>query len=118
VLTFGKFGLLYNDNLDAFFVYNSDTTNLFGLRDGDRIVSVDGTIVGSSNFDEVLHAVYTPTKDDEVTLHFIRSDQNFTSKAIPRIQGVIVEHLIRSDPAAGKPAIRLHNRIFRPISTW
>ncbi len=114
ILTFGRFGLLYNDNLDAFFVYNADTTNLFRLRDGDRIVSVNGTIVGSSNFDEALHAVYTPKKDDEVVLHYIRNDQNFTSKSTPTIQAVIVEHLIRIDPAAGKPAVLLHRRIFSP----
>lgn len=118
VLTFGRFGLLYNDNLDAFFVYNSDSSNLFGLRDGDRIVSVNGTIVGSSNFDEALHVIYTPVKDNEVELHFIRDDQNYTSKATPTIQAVVVEYLIRRDPAAGKPAINLHKRIFQPAYNW
>ncbi len=114
IFTFGRFGLLYNDNLDAFFVYNADTTNLFGLRDGDRIVSVNGTIVGSSNFDEALHAVYSPKKEDEVEVRFIRNDQNFTSISTSTIQAVIVEHLIRLDPAAGQPAILLHRRIFSP----
>jgi predicted metalloprotease with PDZ domain len=114
LLTFGRFGLLYNDNLDAFFVYNADTTNLFGLRDGDRIVSVDGTIVGSSNFDEALHDVYTPTKNDEVELHYIRKDVNYTAKAVPTNRAVIVEYLIRPDPAAGPDAILLHRRIFSP----
>lgn len=114
VLTFGRFGLLYNDNLDAFFVYNADTTNLFGLRDGDRIVSVNGTIVGSSNFDEALHAVYTPTKNDEVELRFIRNDVNYMAKAIPTNRAIIVEYLIRTDPAAGPGALLLHRRIFSP----
>ncbi|MDQ3110327.1 MAG: hypothetical protein M3R17_10570 [Bacteroidota bacterium] len=114
VLTFGRFGLLYNDNLDAFFVYNSDSSNLFGLRNGDRIVSVDGTIVGSSNFDEALHAVYTPLKDNEVKLQFIRNDQNFVAKAIPTVQAVLIEYLIRPDAAASTAALSLHRRIFSP----
>jgi predicted metalloprotease with PDZ domain len=118
ILTFGQFGLLYNDNLDAFFVYNADTTNLFGLRDGDRIVSVNGTIVGSSNFDEALHSVYTPTKNDEVELHFIRGDQNYSCKAIPTVRAIVVEYLIRQDPAASKAAIKLHNRIFSAGTNW
>ncbi|CAN5748867.1 hypothetical protein BH11BAC7_BH11BAC7_29510 [soil metagenome] len=118
ILTFGRFGLLYNDNLDAFFVYNVEEINLFGLGDGDRIVSVDGTIVGSSNFDEALHAVYTPENDTEVELHFIRNDQNFSAIAAPTVQAVIVEYLIRSDPAASVQAIRLHNRIFWPVYNW
>lgn len=116
ILTFGRFGLLYNDNLDAFFVYNAEAMNLFGLIDGDRIVSVNGMVVGSSNFDEALHAVYTPKKDDEVELHFIRQDQNFTCKAVPTVQAVIVEYLIRTDPAASRQAVQLHQRIFCPVS--
>ncbi len=114
VLTFGQFGLLYNDNLDAFFVYNADTNNLFGLRDGDRIVSVDGMIVGSSNFDEALHSVYSPTKDEKVELRFIRKDLNYTASALPYVKAMIVEFLIRKDPAANTDAILRHNRIFEP----
>jgi predicted metalloprotease with PDZ domain len=114
VLTFGQFGLLYNDNLDAFFVYNADTTNLFGLRDGDRIVSVDGMIVGSSNFDEALHSVYTPVKDERIELRFIRNDVNFRAAAIPQVKAILVEYLIRTDAAAGNDARGLHNRIFFP----
>jgi predicted metalloprotease with PDZ domain len=114
VLTFGRFGLLYNDNLDAFFVYNSDTSNLFGLRNGDRIISVDGTVVGSSNFDEALHAVYTPVKDMEVKLQFIRNNQNYLARATPSTQAVLIEFLIRRDAAASKSEVQLHKRIFSP----
>ncbi len=113
-LTFGAFGLLYNDNLDAFFVYNADTSNLFGLRDGDRIVSVDGMILGSSTFDDALHSVYSPTMDREVQLRFIRKDLNYTSSAIPYIKVMLVEYLIRMDPAAPAAAIKLHRQVFSP----
>ncbi|CAN5401517.1 peptidase M61 [soil metagenome] len=114
VLTFGRFGLIYNDNLDAFFVSNADTTNLFGLKNGDRIVSVNGNIVGSSNFDEALSVVYSPKQDDEVDLRFIRNDQNFMSKAVPYMSSVVVEYLIRPDAAADAKELELHNRIFSP----
>jgi predicted metalloprotease with PDZ domain len=112
ILTFGRFGLTYDDNLDVFFVRNSDTTNLFGLKDGDRIVSVNDIIVGSTNFDQALHPVYQPRKEDEVQIRYIRNDQNYTIIATPAVRTVIVEDLIRSDPAAGEDAVLLHRRIF------
>jgi predicted metalloprotease with PDZ domain len=114
LLTFGPFGLSYDDNLDVFFVLNCDTMNLFHLKDGDRIVSVNDIIVGSENFDEALHPVYSPRKDEEVQIKFIRNNQNVTAIAIPVVRTVVVEHLIRTDPAAGKDAVLLHQQIFVP----
>ncbi len=117
MLSFGSFGLLYNDNLDAFFVSNSDTTNAFGLKDGDRIVSVNQIIVNSSNFDAALHEVYTPSKNTEVELRFIRIDQNYTVKGTPAVKSMIVQYLIRKDPAADMNALHLHDQIFAPNFT-
>lgn len=114
ILTFGRFGLLYDDNLDVFYVHNADSANLFGLRDGDRIVSVNNVIVGAQNFDQVLHPIYSPKKDDEVKIQFIRNDQNMQVIAEPIVRAVVVEHLIRPDPAAGDDALILHHRIFSP----
>ena len=114
LLTFGRFGLSYDDNLDVFFVNDADSLNLFGLKDGDRIVSVNDVIVGSDNFDEVLHPVYQPRKDEEVQIRFIRNNQNMSATANPVVRTVLVEHLIRPDPAANENAILLHQRIFAP----
>ncbi|MCX6313083.1 MAG: hypothetical protein NT084_15800, partial [Bacteroidetes bacterium] len=80
----------------------------------DRIVSVDGMIVGSSTFDDALHSVYSPTMDREVQLRFIRKDLNYTSSAIPYIKVMLVEYLIRMDPAAPAAAIKLHRQVFSP----
>ncbi|HTL83263.1 MAG TPA: hypothetical protein VL651_16225 [Bacteroidia bacterium] len=115
VLTFGKFGLLYSDDKDAFVVHNCDTTNLFGLRDGDRILSVDGTIVGLLNFEDALSPVYSPYSDKEVTLRYIRDNQNLEVAARPRINVVQMDYLIKPDPAAGDDAYLLHLRIFYPM---
>jgi predicted metalloprotease with PDZ domain len=112
LLTFGRFGLSYDDNLDVFFVRNSDSLNLFGLKDGDRIVSVNEIIVGSTNFDQALHPVYQPRNDEDVQIRFIRNNQNYTITATPIVRAVVVEHLIRKDPAANKNAVVLHHRIF------
>lgn len=42
------------------------------MRDGDRILSVDGMVVNSVNFDEALMSVYTPDKSGVVELIYSR----------------------------------------------
>lgn len=112
VLTFGKFGLMYDGERDIFFVHNADTTNRFGLRNGDRLLSVDNVLIGAANFDEALQPVYTPQRDSEVELRFIRNNQNMVAVASPVSVSILVEFLIRPDPAASPDALLLHDRIF------
>jgi predicted metalloprotease with PDZ domain len=112
VLTFGQFGLTYDGEKDVFFVHNADTLNRFGLRDGDRLVSVDNMILCASNFDEALQAIYSPKRDEEVEVHFIRGTTNLSVTAYPDSVAILVEHLVRFDPAATDAALLLHDRIF------
>jgi predicted metalloprotease with PDZ domain len=112
VLTFGQFGLLYDNDKDIFLVHNADTNNRFGLRDGDRIVSVDNQIISASNFEAALNSVYYPRKNAPVELRYIRDKQNFSVSAFPVIRSILVEHLIRWDAAAPEDAVLLHARIF------
>lgn len=113
VLTFGHFGFLYDDEKDIFIVHNADTLNRFGLRDGDRLVSVDNVLVNASNFDDALQPVYSPQRNDEVEVHFIREKENCIRTAVPVSVGIVVEHLIRSDPAAAESAVLMHDILFR-----
>ncbi|HEU4716638.1 MAG TPA: hypothetical protein VFU15_02345, partial [Bacteroidia bacterium] len=115
VLTFGRFGLLYDEEKDVFFVHNADTTNAFGLRDGDRVVSINGVIVSAGNFDETMGPVYSPKKDEAVDIIFIRGSMNLEITAYPKKTVILVEHLIRMDPAAGSDALLLHQRIFTAV---
>ena len=116
VYTFGPFGLIYNEIVDGFFVYHADTSNLFGMRDGDRILSVDGMVVNSVNFDEALMPVYTPDKSGVVELIYSRKNIAVTSRATPNIKTVMYEYIIRKDESANEKEQVLHNRIFAPAA--
>ncbi|MBI3509992.1 MAG: hypothetical protein HY064_04970 [Bacteroidetes bacterium] len=115
VLTFGQFGLLYDDEKDAFLIHNADTTNLFGLRNGDRLLSVDGVVVGAANFDEALLPVYSPTDEQIVEIRFIRNDQNMVASSYPMEKTVLIDYFIKADPAANDDELLLHDRIFHPL---
>lgn len=114
VLTFGKFGLTYDDERDAYFVHNADTSNLFGLRNGDRIISVDHVNVNAMSFDEALSPVYNPKENDEVEIRFIRGEENTIHTAKPATIAILVHYLIRNDPAAGTTALQLHKDMLQP----
>lgn len=114
VLTFGKFGLTYDDERDAYYVHNADSNNRFGLRNGDRIISVDNINVNAISFDEALSPIYFPKEDDPVEMRYIRAEENIIRSARPVSVAILVEYLIRSDPAASPAAIELHDHIFRP----
>ncbi|HLG02230.1 MAG TPA: hypothetical protein VI731_01465 [Bacteroidia bacterium] len=112
VLTFGQFGLLYDDGLDAFYVNKPDSANRFELRQGDRIISVNSTIIGAANFEQVLNAIYYPRKNVPVELVYIRNTQNFRVTGYPVVKEILIEHMIRRDNAASDVAVLLHKRVF------
>jgi predicted metalloprotease with PDZ domain len=111
VYTFGKFGLAYDENLDAYFVHNAEPANLFGLRNGDRIVSVDNILVNAMSFEDAFDPIYSAMQQERVDVRYIRNGINYTSFAFPLSFAQRVEFLIRPDAAACRDAILLHHRL-------
>lgn len=111
VLSFGTFTLFYAENNDAFYVRTAFTDNLFGLRSGDRILSVNGVIVDIDNFDYAMHPVYYPEENQPVTLRFVRGNRNDETTATPVLREEFVRHFVRTDPAAQRSAVANRNRL-------
>lgn len=115
MLTFGQVSMYYDENADAFFVRQADPANKLTLQSGDRMVSINGIHVDAANLESALAAIYTPQSDDAVEVIFIRGNQNERVMAAPFYRTVVIDHLIRLDPAANTDALLLHNRIFSPV---
>jgi predicted metalloprotease with PDZ domain len=111
VLSFGNFTLFYAENNDAFYVRTAFPDNLFGLRSGDRILSVNGVIVNIDNFDYAMYPVYHPEEEQPVSLRFIRGNRNDEITVIPLLREEFVHHFVRIDPAAQRKAIANRNRL-------
>ncbi len=112
MLTFGQVSLYYDENADAFFVRQADPDNKLSLQAGDRMVSINGIHVDAANLESALAAIYSPQSDDAVEVIFIRGNQNERVMAAPFYRTVVIDHLVRPDPACSTDALLLHNRIF------
>lgn len=114
MLTFGQITLYYDEIADAFFVRQAEPGNRLKLESGDRLVSIDGLHVDAANLDAVLAAIYSPQDVAEVEVIFIRGNRNERITASPFFQTVVVDHIVRFDPAGSDDAELLHARIFSP----
>lgn len=114
MLTFGQVSMYYDENADAFFVRQADPGNKLTLQAGDRMVSINGIHVDAANLESALAAIYSPSSDDAVEVIFIRGNQNERVMAAPYYRTVVIDHLVRVDPASSTDALMLHNRIFSP----
>ncbi|MCU0433731.1 MAG: hypothetical protein MUC87_09790 [Bacteroidia bacterium] len=111
VLSFGFFTLQYSESNDAFYVRTAAPDNLFGLRNGDRILSVNGVLVGIDNFEYAMLPVYQPEEGQPVSLRYVRGNHNDERTATPELREELVRHFVRIDPAAGQNAIVKRQRL-------
>jgi len=114
MLTFGQVSMMYDENADAFFVRMADAGNRLTLQTGDRLVSINGIHVDAANMESALAAIYSPQSAEAVEVIFIRGNQNVTVMAAPYYRTVVIDHLVRPDPASSSDALLLHNLIFSP----
>jgi predicted metalloprotease with PDZ domain len=115
VLTFGQVSLYYDENADAFYVRDADIGNTLTLQSGDRLVSINGIHVDAANLDVALSAIYSPQSTEAVEVIFIRGNQNERVMAAPYFRTVVIDHIVRNDPASSSDAQLLHARIFSPF---
>lgn len=114
MLTFGQISMAYDETADAFFVRQADAGNRLTLQSGDRLVSINGIHVDAANMESALAAIYSPQSDEAVEVIFIRGNQNERVMSSPYYRTVVIDHLIRTDPASSTDELLLHNRIFSP----
>lgn len=114
VLTFGQISLNYDSQIDAFLVRTAEPGNELRVVAGDRLVSIDGVTVSAMNMDEILNTIYSPMDTSPIEVIYIRNNRNERVLAQPYYKTIVIEHLVRRDPACSSDALLLHNRIFDP----
>ena len=115
VLTFGQISLNYDSEIDAFLVRTAEPGNELRVQSGDRLVSLDGVTVSAENMDEILNTIYWPVDTSPIEVTYIRNNRNERVMAQPYYKTIIIEHLVRLDPACSSDALLLHERIFNPL---
>lgn len=115
ILTFGQISLNYDSQIDAFLVRSADPGNQLKVKEGDRLVSVDGVTVSAANMDEILNTIYSPTDTQPIEVIYIRGNRNERIMAQPYYKTIVIEHLVRIDPACSSDALLLHERLFNPM---
>lgn len=115
MLTFGQISLYYDETADAFFVRQTIGPNTLTLQAGDRLVSINGVHVDAANLETVLASIYAPQSTEAVEVIFIRGNQNERVMATPYFRTVVIDHIVRVDPASNTDAQLLHARIFSPM---
>ncbi len=114
VLTFGQISLNYDSQIDAFLVRTAEPGNELRVQAGDRLVSIDGITVSAANMDEILNTIYSPVDPSPIEVIYIRNNRNERVMAQPYYKTIVIEHLVRLDPACSSDALLLHERIFNP----
>jgi hypothetical protein len=77
-------------------------------------VSIDGVTVSAANMDEILNTIYSPIDTSPIEVIYIRNNRNERVMAQPYYKTIVIEHLVRLDPACSSDALLLHERIFNP----
>ncbi|MGL4599867.1 MAG: hypothetical protein ACRCYO_20255 [Bacteroidia bacterium] len=111
VLSFGDFGFVFDERQDAFYIARAEIQNLFGLKNNDRIVSVNDIVVSGDNFEFALNPIFHPQANYPVIIRFIRNDKNEKVEAKPEYRVMVMKHSIRIDPDCGLARKKLHDRL-------
>jgi predicted metalloprotease with PDZ domain len=106
VLSFGSLSLVFNDKEEQFKVSHAEDDNVFSLREGDIVLSVNGKVITLENYDEVLDPLYKIETSRTVTIKYKRNSEVSTTSGVPRKVPKIVKYVLRDDPNA-TPAQKL-----------
>jgi len=112
VTSFGKFGLFYNQTDDAFIVTRCNGENRFGLKNGDRLLSINDKPITYKNFEEVLDPVFSPWGNLPVTVRYRRGGEEMSAAARPDTIPVTGRYVIEENPALGLEKTRLRQKMF------
>ena len=111
VFSFGALSLVFNDKEEQFKVSQAEEGNVFGLRDGDIVQSVNGTVITVENYDDVLDPLYKIETAKPVTIKYKRSNEVFSTTGAPRKVPKMTKYVLRNDPAASPQQKLLRSQV-------
>ncbi|MDQ3190988.1 MAG: peptidase M61 [Bacteroidota bacterium] len=95
--SFGRISFTYDAKKEHFAVTNSSgKENAFGLENGDAIIAVNGKLLTTANYNELLNPVIQTKNLNEITIQFKRGTQISTVKAKPLSVAIELKNIIES----------------------
>jgi predicted metalloprotease with PDZ domain len=98
--SFGKMGLSFNDEERQFIITDSDNSNVFGLKDGDVLLSVNGKVITVENYNEALAALFDVTDLKPVNIKYKRSSEVYSAAGKPFKVAKMLNNVLNEDPQA------------------
>jgi predicted metalloprotease with PDZ domain len=115
VFSFGRLSLVFNDKEQQFVISDADDSNVFGLRDGDVLLSVNGKVITMENYQEALDPLFVVEDPQTVSIKYKRASEVYSSAGKPLRMPKVRSNVLTDDPKATAQqkqlrALLLHNK--------
>lgn len=111
VLSFGKLSLVFNEKEQQFVLSEADPENVFGLKQGDVLLSVNGKVITVENYQEVLDPLFVVEDPQTVNIRYKRMSEVFSSTGKPAKVVKIRSNVLAENPNATPAQKALRKRM-------
>lgn len=113
VLSFGNLGLTFNEKEQQFVISEADNANVFGLREGDVILSVNGKVITVENYGETLDPLFVVEEPQTVNIKYKRSSEVYSAAGKPFKVAKLKRNILVEDPNATPQQKQLRQQLLR-----
>lgn len=100
VLSFGGLGVMFNDKEQQFVISEAENSNVFGLREGDVILSVNGKVITVENYGETLDPLFVVEEPESVTIKYKRDSEVYSAAGKPFKVAKLRKNVLMEKPDA------------------
>lgn len=111
VLSFGKLSLVFNEKEQQFVLSEADAGNVFSLKQGDVLLSVNGRVITIENYQEVLDPLFVVENPDTVSIRYKRMSEIYSSTGMPVKVVKIRSNVLAENPNASPAQKALRKRM-------
>jgi predicted metalloprotease with PDZ domain len=100
VLSFGRMSLVFNDKEQQFMIADAEDGNVFGLKEDDVLLSVNGKVITVENYEEVLDPLFVVEQAETINIKYKRKSEVFSAAGKPRNAVKVRTNVLADDPNA------------------
>jgi predicted metalloprotease with PDZ domain len=111
VYSFGRFNLYMNNDKQFWTVTNCNDANLFNLKEGDKIISING-IDMRENAPELIEKMLRPVSNTKVTINVLRKRKNIELNAVPMRVKKMMRNKITKNAELDRLQLEMRQKLF------
>jgi predicted metalloprotease with PDZ domain len=111
VYSFGRFNLYMNNDKQFWTVTNCNDANLFNLKEGDKIISING-IDMRENAPELIEKMLRPDSNAKVTINVLRKRKNIELNAVPMRVKKMMRNKITKNAELDRLQLEMRQKLF------